>query len=94
VRFAHLSARYPRGLFSGPAGLLHVSPGLGTTFVPFRFLARPEATMLVLHSPDWPVAGAGLAEPPRIAARDRAPGDDTGAGAADTGAPGTPPADA
>ena len=31
---------------------MHVSPGLGTTFVPFRFLARPEATMLVLQSPD------------------------------------------
>jgi predicted MPP superfamily phosphohydrolase len=29
---------------------MHVSPGLGTTFVPFRFFARPEATELVLHS--------------------------------------------
>jgi predicted MPP superfamily phosphohydrolase len=28
-----------------------VSPGLGTTFVPFRFGARPEATELVLRSP-------------------------------------------
>ncbi len=51
IRFAHLSARYPRGVFSGPAGVMHVSPGLGTTFVPFRFAARPEATELTLRCP-------------------------------------------
>jgi predicted MPP superfamily phosphohydrolase len=28
---------------------MHVSAGLGTTFVPFRFAARPEATELVLQ---------------------------------------------
>jgi predicted MPP superfamily phosphohydrolase len=28
---------------------MHVSPGLGTTFLPFRFFARPEATELVLR---------------------------------------------
>ena len=50
LRLAHLSARYTRGLYRRPAGLMHVSPGLGTTFVPFRFCARPEATELVLHS--------------------------------------------
>jgi hypothetical protein len=50
LRLAHLRARYTRGLYHRPAGLLHVSPGLGTTFVPFRFCARPEATELVLHS--------------------------------------------
>jgi uncharacterized protein len=50
LRFAHLHARYPRGVFRGPAGTMHVSPGLGTTFVPFRFAARPEATELVLRS--------------------------------------------
>jgi uncharacterized protein len=50
LRLAHLRARYTRGLYRRPAGLLHVSPGLGTTFVPFRFCARPEATELVLHS--------------------------------------------
>jgi hypothetical protein len=49
VRFAHLSARYPRGVFHGTAGVMHVSPGLGTTFVPFRFAARPEATELRLR---------------------------------------------
>jgi hypothetical protein len=51
LRFAHLKARYPRGVFHGPAGVLHVSPGLGTTFVPFRFAARPEATELCLRCP-------------------------------------------
>jgi len=50
LRLAHLRARYTRGLYPRPAGLLHVSPGLGTTFVPFRFCARPEATELRLHS--------------------------------------------
>jgi predicted MPP superfamily phosphohydrolase len=48
---AHPWARYTQGLYRRPGGVLHVSPGLGTTFVPFRFLARPEATMLVLESP-------------------------------------------
>jgi predicted MPP superfamily phosphohydrolase len=28
---------------------MHISPGTGTTFVPFRFFARPEVTELVLH---------------------------------------------
>jgi predicted MPP superfamily phosphohydrolase len=53
LRFAHLQARYERGLYATGAGRLHVSPGLGTTFVPFRFAARPEATELVLQSPPW-----------------------------------------
>jgi predicted MPP superfamily phosphohydrolase len=30
--------------------VMHVSPGLGTTFVPLRFLARPEVTLLRLRS--------------------------------------------
>lgn len=50
IRFAHLTARYAKGLYRRPGGLMHVSPGLGTTFVPFRFAARPEATELVLRS--------------------------------------------
>jgi predicted MPP superfamily phosphohydrolase len=49
MRFAHLSARYPRGVFTSASGVMHVSPGLGTTFVPFRFGARPEATELLLR---------------------------------------------
>jgi hypothetical protein len=51
VRFAHLGARYPEGVFRSPAAVMHVSPGLGTTFVPFRLGARPEATELLLRSP-------------------------------------------
>jgi predicted MPP superfamily phosphohydrolase len=50
LRLAHLSARYTEGLYATGATVMHVSPGLGTTFVPFRFLARPEATELVLQS--------------------------------------------
>jgi predicted MPP superfamily phosphohydrolase len=51
VRLAHPSARYTHGVYRTPAAVMHVSPGLGTTFVPFRFGARPEATELVLRSP-------------------------------------------
>jgi predicted MPP superfamily phosphohydrolase len=50
VRFAHLSARYAKGIYRRPTAVMHVSPGLGTTFVPLRFAARPEATELVLRS--------------------------------------------
>ena len=49
VRLEHLRARYWEGLFELPQGTLHVSRGLGTSFVPFRFLARPEATILRLR---------------------------------------------
>jgi len=48
-RFAHPRMRYATGLYERPGGTMHVSPGLGTTFVPFRFFARPEATELVLQ---------------------------------------------
>jgi hypothetical protein len=47
---AHPSAQYPQGVYRSGATAMHVSPGLGTTFVPFRFFARPEATELVLRS--------------------------------------------
>jgi uncharacterized protein len=50
LRLEHLRARHWEGLHETPAGMLHVSRGLGTSFVPFRFLARPEATKLVLRS--------------------------------------------
>jgi len=46
---AHPRAPYTVGLYLRPAATLHVSPGLGTTFVPFRFFSRPEATELVLE---------------------------------------------
>ena len=47
---AHPRARYSDGLYLRGSTVMHVSPGLGTTFVPFRFFARPEATELVLRS--------------------------------------------
>jgi predicted MPP superfamily phosphohydrolase len=46
---AHPGARYPQGVFRRGSTVMHVSPGLGTTFLPFRFFARPEATELVLR---------------------------------------------
>jgi predicted MPP superfamily phosphohydrolase len=51
LRLAHLDWRYTNGIYVRPAATMHVSPGLGTTFVPFRFFARPEATELVLLRP-------------------------------------------
>ena len=62
LRLAHLGAAYTAGLYRRPSGVLHVSPGLGTTFVPFRFLARPEATELVLLTP-LAADGSRAAEP-------------------------------
>jgi len=50
VRIAHPRAPYNHGLYHRAGGVLHVSAGLGTTFVPFRFFARPEATELILQS--------------------------------------------
>jgi uncharacterized protein len=50
LRLEHLRARYWEGLHRTPAATLHVSRGLGTSFVPFRFLARPEATKLTLRA--------------------------------------------
>lgn len=48
LHLAHLGARYTEGVYRRGGTVMHVSPGLGTTFVPFRFFARPEATELVL----------------------------------------------
>ncbi|HLE99487.1 MAG TPA: hypothetical protein VI540_06270, partial [Gaiellaceae bacterium] len=50
LRLAHLRASDVEGLYRYGASVLHVSPGLGTTFVPFRFFARPEVTELVVRS--------------------------------------------
>jgi predicted MPP superfamily phosphohydrolase len=50
VGLSHWHARYSSGLYQREGTLMHVSPGLGTTFLPFRMLARPEATLLVLRS--------------------------------------------
>lgn len=51
VALSHPGVRMLAGLHRLPdGGAMHVSPGTGTTFVPFRFLARPEATELVLRA--------------------------------------------
>jgi predicted MPP superfamily phosphohydrolase len=50
LRLAHLRARDVEGLYEYGQMRLHVSPGLGTTFVPFRLFARPEVTELVIRS--------------------------------------------
>jgi hypothetical protein len=50
LRLAHPKARYAAGVYRRGPATMHVSPGLGTTFVPLRFFARPEATELTLRS--------------------------------------------
>jgi len=50
ITLAHPRARLVSGVYDTDAGLMHVSPGTGTTFVPFRFFARPEVTELVLRA--------------------------------------------
>jgi predicted MPP superfamily phosphohydrolase len=50
LMLAHPQAPYAAGIYRRGTTAMHVSPGLGTTFVPFRFFARPEATELVLRS--------------------------------------------
>jgi predicted MPP superfamily phosphohydrolase len=49
VTLAHPRAEFVSGVYATRAGLMHVSPGTGTTFVPLRLFARPEATELVLR---------------------------------------------
>jgi predicted MPP superfamily phosphohydrolase len=49
LRLAHLGAPITEGIYRLGRVVLHVSPGLGTTFVPFRLFARPEVTELVLR---------------------------------------------
>jgi predicted MPP superfamily phosphohydrolase len=54
LMLAHPRARYDKGVYRRGATTMHVSPGLGTTFVPFRYFARPEATELVLrYAESW-----------------------------------------
>ena len=51
VLLAHPGTRFVAGVYPTKGGVMHISPGTGTTFVPFRFFARPEATELVLRRP-------------------------------------------
>jgi hypothetical protein len=50
VLLAHPRSKYREGIYRRGTTAMHLSPGLGTTFLPFRFFARPEATELVLRS--------------------------------------------
>jgi uncharacterized protein len=50
LRLSHVRWTYVEGHYDRPGGVLHLSAGLGTTFVPFRFFARPAAYELRLHS--------------------------------------------
>jgi uncharacterized protein len=51
LNLAHPRAREVAGLYRYGDTVMHVSPGLGTSLVPFRFFARPEVTELVLRRP-------------------------------------------
>ena len=46
LRLSQFGHRYTEGLYHRDALTMHVSRGVGTTFVPFRFFARPEVTVL------------------------------------------------
>ena len=51
IGLAHPTERYLRGTFGRDGTVMHLSPGLGTTFLPLRILAPPEATLLTLRRP-------------------------------------------
>jgi len=66
ITLAHPRAQLVSGVYETKAGTMHVSPGTGTTFVPFRLFARPEVTELVLRQRSWPgssAVGASVAPP-------------------------------
>jgi len=50
LALAHPRAPELAGLYETPAGVMHVSPGTGTSLLPLRFFARPEVTELVVRS--------------------------------------------
>ncbi|MFM7247423.1 MAG: metallophosphoesterase [Actinomycetota bacterium] len=48
IRLSQLGQAYRDGVFRRGDATLHVTRGVGTTFVPFRILARPEVPVLEL----------------------------------------------
>lgn len=50
VRLSQRGRRFTEGVYHRERVTMHLSRGTGTTFVPFRILARPEATVLVLDA--------------------------------------------
>jgi predicted MPP superfamily phosphohydrolase len=51
VGLAHPRSGPVSALEASNGTVMHVSPGIGTTFVPLRFFAQPEVTLLRLRSP-------------------------------------------
>lgn len=50
VRLSHRRGRYSEGVYGRDGTTMHLSRGIGTTFVPFRFAARPEVAILELQA--------------------------------------------
>jgi len=50
LRLSHLSRDYLEGVYARDGTVMHISRGVGTTFLPIRIAARPEVTTLVLRS--------------------------------------------
>jgi uncharacterized protein len=74
---SHMPNRLAAGLVRLPPAMLHISPGMGTgKYAPFRFLCRPEATVLELVPAEAgsPNGHAGRGEVPRETARTAQPG--------------------
>lgn len=50
IRLSTSGSSFGTGIYRLPNLIMHVSPGVGTTLVPFRLLSRPEITVLRLAS--------------------------------------------
>jgi predicted MPP superfamily phosphohydrolase len=50
IRLAHPRERYADGVYAREGTVMHLSRGIGTTFVPLRFAARPEVAVLTLRA--------------------------------------------
>lgn len=48
LRLSQWGHRYTEGVYERDGLVMHISRGTGTTFVPFRFFARPEVSILEL----------------------------------------------
>jgi uncharacterized protein len=69
VTNSHVPRAMARGLHRLGPSYLHVSPGIGTSkYAPFRFLCRPEATLLELV----PASGQAPPSSPRTRSKTRA----------------------
>lgn len=55
LRLSHLSRAYLEGVYGREGTVMHISRGVGTTFVPIRVAARPEVTVLVLRAAEGPL---------------------------------------